>query len=145
MVVFEKRCNISEFHTVETELLQINEESLIKALKELGFNPKIHEKAKNLYGYRADQRDQVAHIILPREQVGTASNDIGFERLDNGKYQLHVSEFDQRSWSHKMPKLIQQYGINTIESFTSTSDYSMVEQEVESDGTIRIRLRVNDY
>ena len=136
---------ISEFHTIETELLQQNEESLIQALKDIGFNPQVHKEAQNLYGYRGDMRDQVAHIILPRDQVGTASNDIGFERLDNGKYRLYVSEFDQRSWNHKMPKLIQMYGVNTVESFTSTSDYSMVEQEVEADGTIRIRLRVNDY
>lgn len=136
---------MSEYHQINCELLQENEDALLKALKELGYNPEIHEKSVHLYGYEGTRREQMANIILPRSQVGAASNDIGFERLPNGKYNLHVSEFDSRRWKEFFPKLIKKYGIHTITKLTTTGDYSLVEYGIQQDGTIRIRVRVNEY
>ena len=72
-----------------------DQESLIKALAEMGFQPHIHTSPVNLYGWRGDQREQVAHIILPRQQIGGPSNDLGF--YWNGKeYECLISEYDQQ-------------------------------------------------
>lgn len=53
-----------------------------------------------LYGYRGDQRKDVAHVRVPREQIralgGGACNDLGlvFDR-ESGEYQLIISQFDR--------------------------------------------------
>lgn len=135
---------MSEFHQIEVEILTGNEDCLLKALEAVGYKPIVHEKAQYLYGYQGDRREQVAHIIIPRSQVGAASNDIGFERMPSGKYRLHVSEFDQSRWNPKQIKLMQYYGVAVVMKQTATSDYSLVEQEIQKDGTIRLRLRINN-
>lgn len=140
----DRRCVISEFHSVEVELLQDNEASLLRAIEAIGYKPIVHEQPVNLYGYLGDKRTELAHILIPRSQVGGSSNDIGFERLANGKYKMHVSEFDKNRWNAKLPKLMQTYGVGAVLNQTQTSDYSLVEQVVQPDGTIRIRLRINN-
>ncbi|MEH2386798.1 MAG: DUF1257 domain-containing protein [Nostoc sp.] len=90
---------------------------LIEALQRLGFYPQIHDKAVNLYGYEGDKREQLAHIVVPRNQISYDSNDLGF--YWNGfEYECLISEFDQR-WgqaardkglgSQFVPKLQEQY------------------------------------
>tara|TARA_B100000614_G_scaffold262909_1_gene300890 strand:+ start:399241 stop:399651 length:411 start_codon:yes stop_codon:yes gene_type:complete len=136
---------MSEFHTVQTEFLQDNEGALIKALQDIGYEPIVYEDAVHLEGYRGDKREQKAHIVIPRKQISNASNDIGFERLENGKYRLHVSEFDETGWKKQSEKLVQYYGKAVVESIAESSDYSMVEEVEDEDGTIRIRMRINEY
>jgi len=113
------------------------------SLKELGYTPIVHKEATSLSGYLGDQRTQKAHIVLPRSQVGIASNDIGFERLGDGKYAVHVSQFDQNKWSSKAQKLTQLYAKNTITKFVrkNSSKYSVTSQTTKVDGTIQLRLR----
>lgn len=135
---------MSEFHSVEVEIQQDFEASLLKAIEAVGYQPIVHKEAVNLYGYLGDKRNEKAHIVIPRSQISGASNDIGFERLPNGKYKMHVSEFDRTKWNAKLPKLMQVYGLGVILKQTETSDYSLVEQEVQKDGTIRLRLRINN-
>ena len=67
---------------------------LVAALEEQGYHPEVHEgEGKNLEGYHGDQRKEKAQIIVPRRQVGGASNDLGFAKDTNGKYQAIISEF----------------------------------------------------
>ena len=69
----------------------------MEALKEMGYNPQVSEKPQNLEGYQGDTRKQTAEIVLPRRQVGGASNDVGFKRQANGTYTLIVSDYDSGS------------------------------------------------
>jgi hypothetical protein len=56
----------------------------------MGYQPKVNDVAQNLYGYLGDKREQKAHIIIPRSQITSASNDIGLEKV--GKtYIIHTS------------------------------------------------------
>ena len=74
-------------------------ESLIEALIAVGFDRsqiEIHEEAAPLYGYRGDERPQRAHIVIRRQHVGQAANDVGWERLPDGTYRAWISEYDQR-------------------------------------------------
>ena len=52
-----------------------DQESLIKALETMRFKPQIHASPVHLYGWRGDKREQLAHIIVPRQQIGGPSND----------------------------------------------------------------------
>lgn len=72
-------------------------DALVKALVKMGFDKKeieVHEKAQNLFGYRGDVREQKAHIIIRRKNIGRMSNDIGFEKVGNN-YVARISEYDE--------------------------------------------------
>lgn len=72
-------------------------ECLLSALVEIGFSKnsiEVHETPKHLYGYHGDLRDDVAHVIIRRWNVGHVSNDLGFIRGEDGRFQVIVSEYD---------------------------------------------------
>ena len=69
---------------------------LVAALADLGFHPtqvEVHETPVHLVGYAGDQRAQTAHIVIRRQHVGAASNDLGFLATSTG-YQALVSGYD---------------------------------------------------
>ena len=84
-------------------------ELLIKALEEMGFKPtNALENPMPLVGYQGDYRTadgeghtksvaaaMKAHVIIPRKQVGGASNDIGFVRGEDGKFHAILSDYDR--------------------------------------------------
>lgn len=75
-------------------------EALISALMDYGFRREeieVHEDAVPLFGYQNDQRPQKAHIVIRSKYVGPASNDVGWERQEDGTYQAWISEYDKRT------------------------------------------------
>jgi hypothetical protein len=69
---------------------------LLAALADLGFDrtkAEVHAVPVHLEGYTGDRRSQTAHIIIRRQHVGAASNDVGFLASATG-YQAFVSGFD---------------------------------------------------
>ncbi|MGH2458802.1 MAG: DUF1257 domain-containing protein [Chloroflexota bacterium] len=69
---------------------------LLAALADLGY-PTVEEgEALGLFGYQGDRRPETAAIVVRRQHVGAASNDLGFARTDQG-YVLILSEYDQRT------------------------------------------------
>ena len=86
-------------HYVECRPQFKDRQALLDALLAVGFTREqieVHEEAVPLYGYRGDQRPQQAHVVIRREHVGTAANDVGWERLADGTYRAWVSEYDSR-------------------------------------------------
>lgn len=86
---------MSAYVTLMTPM--VDQECLLLALAELGYDQsrvEIHDVPKLLVGYEGTTRFQSAHLILRREFVGPASNDVGFLKQATG-YRLIVSEFDQ--------------------------------------------------
>ena len=72
-----------------------DERFLIEALQELGYQPGVCREGRSLRGYLGDERQERAHVIIPREQLDCASNDIGFVRDSSGVYRAIVSEYDR--------------------------------------------------
>ena len=115
------------------------------ALKRLGFEGKVevHKEAQPLYGYQGDVRSQMAHIIIRREHVGPAANDLGFERQPDGKYRVWVSDYDVKynkyddAW---MGRLKQAYGVEKARTEAKKKGYRVSEQK-QGDGRIRLVLR----
>ena len=69
---------------------------LLAALTDIGF-PIVEEgKALPLFGYQGDRRPETAEIVIRRQHVGRASNDVGFARTADG-YVPIVSDFDRRT------------------------------------------------
>lgn len=74
----------------------VDEECLIAALIDAGLERskiEIHATPVPLVGYRGDRRDQCANIVIRRQHIGTASNDVGFLVTPTG-YQAFVSGYD---------------------------------------------------
>jgi hypothetical protein len=74
----EEEINLSKYEETATEVRQ--PAHLIAALKELGFRSEFHPAGDNLVGYEGRERPERAQIVVRRDQIGAASNDIGFAR-----------------------------------------------------------------
>jgi hypothetical protein len=75
-----------------------DQDALVEALKADGFQPllaKDQVAGDPLTGYQGDKRKDRAHVIIPRQQIGGASNDIGFRRGTDGTFRVVISEFDK--------------------------------------------------
>lgn len=73
--------------------------ALIEALCTCGFDRdqiEVHDETVPLYGYQGDERPQRAHIVIRRQHVGSAANDVGWERMADGTYRAWISEYDAR-------------------------------------------------
>lgn len=92
---------MSRYVTVKTQFK--DEAALIDALMETGkwtaAQIEVHNTPQNLFGYRGDKRSQKAHIIIRRKYVGSASNDLGFVKGEDGNYEAIVSEYDSNRYS----------------------------------------------
>jgi len=107
---------MSEYLLVETEMDE--GEAIKAALKEMGYVFEEHKEAQNLYGFRGDKRKQKAHIIVRRQHVGSAANDVGFVKDADGKYELIISQFDrgtgQKQGQDFMKNIKQIYGKHSV-------------------------------
>ena len=86
-------------HYVECRPGFKDREALIDALLAVGFERgqiETHDEAVKLYGYQGDERSQRAHIVIRRQHVGSAANDVGWERMADGTYRAWISEYDAR-------------------------------------------------
>jgi hypothetical protein len=68
---------------------------LLAALADLGYTEVEEGEALPLYGYQGDRRPETAEMIVSRQHLGSASNDLGFSRMPQG-YVPIVSEYDAR-------------------------------------------------
>jgi hypothetical protein len=87
---------MSAYKKIECDI--VDKDSLLEALTLLNLSFQDHEIPQNLYGWKDDQRNEKANIIINRKEVNKytgASNDIGF--LWNGeKYEMVISEYDKK-------------------------------------------------
>ena len=134
---------MSEFHVIEVCFK--DEEVLIKSLKEMGYKPIVYKEAVHLHGYRGDERQQKAHVVIPKSQVGSLSNDVGFERVKNG-FIMHASEYD-RIWrtGARIKTLNKKYATNTVKKYAgSIAKCNVLSCTEREDGQTEIHLRVWD-
>jgi len=70
---------------------------LVAALNEQGYTEvEVHDEAVNLIGYHGDTRPEKANVIVRRNHIGTAANDLGFVKEADGTYSAIVSDYDSR-------------------------------------------------
>lgn len=129
---------MSHFTCIKTQLK--NRDTLIQALADVGFNDvEVHENAQHLYGYQGDVREQTAEVIIRRQYIGSASNDIGFKRQDDGQFEAIISEYDCHKYSQSwLNSLTQRYGYHTLLATAPEQGFTVEEEETLEDGTIRV-------
>jgi len=140
---------MSHFVNITTSIK--DQKALIRALERIGFKNKIevYNTSQCLYGYQGDVRPQKAHVILRRKYVGSSSNDIGFEKLANGKFVAHISEYDQGSGQYAggvgiygqqwQKKLNTYYGVEKCKLEFEKQKMKYVEDE-DKDGRPRLMV-----
>jgi hypothetical protein len=131
-------------HYVECQPGFKDREALIAALVAAGFERsqiEAHEQAVPLYGYRGDERPQRAHVVIRRQHVGPAANDVGWERLPDGSYRAWISEYDAR---HRFDaalqnKIKQEYAVAVLSRQARTLGRT-IERRQREDGAIELRI-----
>lgn len=128
---------MSEMKTVEVEFK--DEELLIEALKNMGYQPEVHNNGIKIDTYYGKEEKPTAHIVIPKAQVKGYSA-VGFER-HNGGFRMHMDSMDGRKFGEN--KLKQYYSEAVImKAIKFKSRYSVSSRKVDG-GKIRIGLRIN--
>jgi len=130
---------MSHYQAITTQMK--DKASLVKALIKMGFKEdqiETHEQATNLYGYQGDKRDNTAEVIIRRKNVGSASNDMGFKKQEDGTYKAIISDYDHgkygKSWQKKLET---QYGVERAKVAFTANGWQYTEKK---DAKGRIQL-----
>lgn len=122
--------------------VEYSDPECIKAsLKELGYTFEDHKTEQKLQGYQGDLRQQTANIIVRRRHVGAASNDVGFKRKANGKYELVISEYDRKgkTGANLMERMKQIYAKHKTLKQLKKMGKTVTSVKTTTDGRIKIK------
>lgn len=137
---------MSEYVVCETEFK--DQKILIEALAEMGIkaeNIEVYDNPQSLVGYHGDARTQKAHVIIRRKHIGSASNDIGFERTEAGTYKAWVSDYDKNTGVGRkiMQGELKHCYSKRVVLNSKIRGHRLKSVVDEKDGRCRIRIGVN--
>jgi len=80
---------------------------LCAALGIVGYDHiEVYDTPQPLFGYHGDERPEKAHVIVRRQYVSGASNDLGFFKGEDGIYRAIISDYDSvkhdTSWMNRL-------------------------------------------
>jgi hypothetical protein len=115
-------------------------ECLLSALQECGYAEFEEGETLSLYGYQGDRRVETAQIVVRRKFIGSASNDVGFQKTDAG-YVPVISEYDQRTMKQGkfLTALRTNYNLKSAEKLARSLRGTLTRERVGS--TIKIRIK----
>ena len=125
-----------------------SEPDLIAALQEV--SPQLRGRVEHyaygtpLIDYHGKIRPERAHIVIRRQHLNAASNDLGFARGANGVYTAIISDYDQSlgynaAW---LARVKQVYARNVVVSEATRKGQRILGQSVKPDGSIVLRIQV---
>lgn len=108
---------MSEYCDIKTQFKSLP--ALLSALQETGGwsqeQIQVYAEPQHLVGHGGDARQQTAHVIIRREHVGYASNDLGFIRGADGTYTAIISEYDSHRYGPQWQgRLRQNYAFHAL-------------------------------
>lgn len=115
-------------------------ECLLNALSECGYGTVEEGASLSLYGYQGDKRVETAQIVVRRKYIGSASNDLGFQKTENG-YVPVISEYD-RSFMMQgkfIANLRTNYNLKSAEKLARNLRGTLHKERIGS--TIKIRIK----
>jgi hypothetical protein len=132
---------MSHFTRLQTRLTDT--EALRRALADMGFaSVEVHAVAQPLVGFLGDRRQQTAEVIIRRKHIGWLSNDIGFQRQEDGTFAAMISEYDRRRYSQEwLNRLTQRYAYHATRARLEGQGFDLVQEEKTPDGRIHLKLR----
>ena len=132
---------MSHYTTVDTQL--VSAPHLVQALEAMGLDHvEVHDRPQPLYGVEGFVRDQRAEIIIRKEHVGAASNDLGFQRLPDGRFRAIISEWDRQRYDAQwLQTLTQRYAYYVARDALTAEQFDVVSEEMDESRTIRLVVR----
>jgi hypothetical protein len=123
-----------------TDTAYKDRDCLVQALAECGYTVTEEGEALSLYGYQGDRRPETAQIVVRRKFIGSASNDLGFQKTENG-YVPVISEYDQRYMMQGkfLNNLRTNYNLKSAEKLARNLRGTLHKERVGS--TIKIRIK----
>lgn len=142
---------MSHFTEIQVDFLQKNEKHLVAALEEQfgKGNVEVHENGVGLMGYGGDDRSRLSRdnpnyaprcqIVIRRRYVGSASNDVGYCRTEDGKYTAYISDYDKGYHYNKakQDKVLFEYTAKVSEAALKAKGYTY-KRVAQKDGTVKI-------
>ena len=115
-------------------------ECLLKSLQECGYAETEEGESLSLYGYQGDERPETAQLVVRRKFIGSASNDLGFQKTDVG-YVPVISEYDQRYMMQGkfLTSLRTNYNLKSAEKLARSLRGTLYQGRIGS--TIKIRIK----
>jgi hypothetical protein len=117
-----------------------NRALLIGALAELGYTNVEEGEDLPLFGYSGDRRPETAALVVRRQYIGAASNDLGFARTADGYFPI-ISEYDRRTLASGrfLPSLRVAYNERVVEAVRKRLRASV--HRTAEGSVIKLRLR----
>ncbi len=104
-----------------------------------GTTVESHTAPHALFGYAGDERPQKAEVIVRREFVGEAANDLGFRRQGNGKFRPVISAYDSHFYDKAwLDKLSQHYSERRYIEEMYQNGYSLSTNVPNADGSTEL-------
>lgn len=139
---------MSHFCEIEVDFDVEATQELIEALEtQFGKgNVEYHENGSDLFGYEGANRSKKSpaspdyappcEIVIRRQHVGGAANDVGFKAMPNGKYKGFVSEYDNGHTftAPKRAAVSTEYCGKVFEKMAKAKGYAKVERFKTADG-----------
>lgn len=132
---------MSAYTTLKTHMVSV--EHILQALKDMGFEiVEAYDRPQALIGYEGLARKQKAEIIIRKKHVGFASNDIGFRKNTDGRYEAIISEFDRETYNKKwLDQLNQRYAYHVAREKMTEKGFDLIQETVDENNSIRLTLR----
>jgi hypothetical protein len=94
-----------------------------------------------LCGSRGDERPQRAHVVIRRQHVGPAANDVGWERQPDGTFRAWISEYDARTrFNAQLQNRIKQEYAVAVLSRQARATGRTVDRRQREDGAIVLQI-----
>lgn len=104
-------------HFTVVRLAVTDREALLAALRSMGYDGKVevHDGPVALIGYdgvprELDGKTVTAEVVIRRQHLWSAANDIGFAQQSDGTYVAYISEYDRRVQPAWHTRVLQEYG-----------------------------------
>lgn len=132
---------MSHYTTLKTVF--VSEEHLVLALQDMGFSDvERHDEAQPLVGWMGDTREARAEVIIRRKHLSGSSNDIGFARRADGRFEAMISDYDRRHYGNLwLGHLAQRYAYRVARDVLAGQGFDLVEESVGADRQIHLCVR----
>jgi hypothetical protein len=128
----------------ETQTVLREEELLLDALTEMGYQVEVHPEGAPLNSYYSEQEAKIANVIIRRAQLPGAFGDVGFVRQPDGRFTLIEDELDDhRGYGRKWLGRVQQvYKENQTLAVAQAKGYRLKSRQViETSEGKQVRLQ----
>ncbi len=122
------------------EIVFRDRQLLLASLRELGFVDVEEGEELPLFGYHGDRRSETAALVVRRQHIGSASNDLGFARNADGYFPI-ISEYDRRTLlaGQFLPRLRVAYAEHVVETVRKRLRGSV--HRMTEGGLVKLRVR----